>query len=500
MKISIFIIFSLLFTSLPLSVFAADDTVEKTDCKSAIGYDSMDELQADLLLSSKRQAVNELFGELITAATAVEDFVVTSDQIRASSLGLVREDAIRYYNGDNLGEVCIDISVYTTAEDRQQFVPIRLNKRNCVSNPDMTNRELRKFAEEEAVIKALIEYNRKLEGQARDRLLNLMQQVTYLENGLLPDTDSYCVRVEGHVTPIETVALLQASDSFSAAVLLPQISATITDTLTGTQEIDLNLLVTIDSTSHHIGDNSVLSWDIPNPEGSAYMVRFWLDSDGTTEALLGLDTYNVDFANPIWINDHFIGIVSKAKPEKWKGEEWHNNAFVFIPSNVLKAGENTLSIEAMIDQGNHDDFMLGNMRLFEWRNRYHSLLSASIVLSDTTSYHIGDGSIIDWPVKDPDGTFLNKFFSIDSHPASDGLLQLSTYSVSYANSVFVNDCYVGVLPGMNDTTWTSTLSMRIPRRCMKIGINTLRIEAIEDDNSNYDDFLVKNIAILVDME
>jgi len=98
MQRMIILIFLMLLSSLPSSALAADDTVEKTDCKLAIGYDSMDTLKADLLLSAKRVAVNELFGELITAATAVEDFVVTSDQIRASSLGLVREDAIRYYN------------------------------------------------------------------------------------------------------------------------------------------------------------------------------------------------------------------------------------------------------------------------------------------------------------------------------------------------------------------------------------------------------------------
>ena len=159
MKLSYLLLIILILTIVANPVLA-DDTVEKTDCRSAIGYDSMDTLKADLLLSTKRQAVNELFGELIAAATAVEDFVVTSDQIRASSLGLVREDIIRYSNGDNLGEVCIMISVYTTDEDRKQFVPIKLNKRNCVSNPAMTNRELRKFAEEEAILKALVDYNR----------------------------------------------------------------------------------------------------------------------------------------------------------------------------------------------------------------------------------------------------------------------------------------------------------------------------------------------------
>ena len=207
-----------LIAMLANTALAANGTTEKTDCKLAIGYDSMDDLKADLLLSAKRLAVNELFGELITAATAVDDFVVTSDQIRASSLGLVREDALRYYNGDNLGEVCVTISVYTTDEDRKQFAPVKLNKRNCVSNPDMTARELRQFAEEEVIVKAILEYNRKLEGQKRDNLLKLLQRVTYLESGMLPDTDSYCVRVEGYLLPIEVMTIIETSQPVSPVV------------------------------------------------------------------------------------------------------------------------------------------------------------------------------------------------------------------------------------------------------------------------------------------
>ena len=217
MKLLFCIVLILAIIVTPLPTFAADDTVEKTDCKLAIGYDSMDELKADLLLSAKRLAVNELFGELITSATAVEDFVVTSDQIRASSLGLVREDGIKYFNSDNFGELCITITVYTTDEDRQQFEPFKLNKRNCVSDSDLSAKELRKFAEEEAIVKAVTEYNRKLEGQDRDKLLGLLQRVTYSESAMLPDTDTYCAHVEGEIIPIEAIALLQSEPAQESA-------------------------------------------------------------------------------------------------------------------------------------------------------------------------------------------------------------------------------------------------------------------------------------------
>ena len=58
-------------------------------------------------------AVNQIFGELIAGSTAVENFVVTSDQIQASSLGYVRiEDDPEYFDGVNLGEVCVKVCTY----------------------------------------------------------------------------------------------------------------------------------------------------------------------------------------------------------------------------------------------------------------------------------------------------------------------------------------------------------------------------------------------------
>lgn len=212
MKHPLFVVIVLFSLLLPTSVSAqsVDDVVEKTYCTQGIAYESIDDLKRDLLLGAKREAVNTLFGELIAASTAVENFVLTSDQIRTSSLGLVRIDGdVSYFNGKNFAEVCVSIGAYTTQEDRLKFKPIKLTKRNCVTEPRLTTGEISEYARTQAVLQALLDYDRKLTSYNTEELLKLMQRVVYSESGFVPETETYCTRVEGYVTPIEVLTLLE---------------------------------------------------------------------------------------------------------------------------------------------------------------------------------------------------------------------------------------------------------------------------------------------------
>lgn len=208
------IVVFVLIPLIPVQVFAANEPVIKTVCASAFGFQNLDQLKADLLTSAKRDAVNELFGELIAASTTVDNFVVTGDQIRTSSIGFVRIDGnASFYNGDNLAEVCITIRAYATDEDREQFQPIKLDKRHCVTDAKLTTSELTAFAKQEVIVQALIDYDGNLANQDRSKLIPLLQRVKYLESGFVSDTETYCVRVTGEVIPIEVLALLEAGQS-----------------------------------------------------------------------------------------------------------------------------------------------------------------------------------------------------------------------------------------------------------------------------------------------
>jgi len=213
MKLYTPILVMFLLSLFPAQAIAVEEPVLKTFCQLALGYESVDQLKQNLLVSVKRDAVNELFGELLTAATAVEDAIVTSDQIRTSSIGFVRvEDTPSFYNGDSLAEVCVTIKGYATAEDRQQFVPIQLDKRHCVTDATLTTSEIKEFARQEVIVQALLDYEPKLKDKARSELLKLIQRIAYLESDFVTDTETYCVQATGFILPIEVVAYIESND------------------------------------------------------------------------------------------------------------------------------------------------------------------------------------------------------------------------------------------------------------------------------------------------
>lgn len=203
---------------------AAPDEVTKSYCASAFGYATLAALKADALIQAKRLAINELFGELITASTAVENFAVTSDQIRALSAGFVRVRQDEYSHGPNLGDVCVTITAYATADDRAKFVPVPIERRNCVTDATMSVGQLRQHAQEEVLVQALLEYDRRLADTERETLLRLLRRVVYSESGFAPGTESYCVTAQGEVTPVEVLALLEGMD-FVVAVGTPVATA-----------------------------------------------------------------------------------------------------------------------------------------------------------------------------------------------------------------------------------------------------------------------------------
>ena len=207
---------------------AATDRVVKTVCASAIGYTSLERLKDDLLLRAKRAAANELFGELIAAATTVENLVVTADQIRVQSLGLIRvQGSADYANGPNLAEVCVTVTAFVTAQDRAQFAPEPIGGRACLTDAALTVRELRSRAESAARIKALVDYNLLLKEYDDRAILPLLRKVVYVENGLLPGTETFCATVTGEVIPIEVISFLSVEgDATAAAATTPTPTAT----------------------------------------------------------------------------------------------------------------------------------------------------------------------------------------------------------------------------------------------------------------------------------
>ena len=224
-----------------------------------------------------------------------------------------------------------------------------------------------------------------------------------------------------------------------------------------------------------------------------------MDTAEAGDILLRLDTFNVERANPIWVNNHLVGAVPRGGDLSWNPQRWNLQVEVFVSESILKVGENTVQIDSKKGD-NYDDFMFKNLQVVTGGMISPDPSHQTQLTVDDATHHIGDNKINGWAVPAPEGTFYTKYFSLDSAPQSDAILQLVSFDVHHANIVWVNDCYIGVLPGLGTDDWTPQVSMRIPMSCLSTGPNVIRIDALKDDKGNYDDFMVKDIKILVTLK
>lgn len=188
----------------------AKTSVEKSYCMASIGYHkSIENLKKEILINVKRLAVNEIFGELITSFTMIADFQLTEDNIRASSAGFIRikGDPV-YYQGQNLGDVCVKINAYAKDEDFAKFKPKVLSKKSCLMEGDV--KEIKKKAQQNTKLEALIDYDQSLANYPQNKVLPLLHEVTYDNEGFVNGTSVYCVKASGKIYPIEIASLKTA--------------------------------------------------------------------------------------------------------------------------------------------------------------------------------------------------------------------------------------------------------------------------------------------------
>ena len=204
---------------------AVQETVVKEVCRSLAGYDSLDVLKRELEVEAKRAAANELFGELIIASTTVQNWIVTEDQLRSQSLGLVRvEGSPVFRQQQNPAQLCITLTAYATARDFARFEPISVRGRACESAADRPLPQARTLADEAARLRALRDYDPRLSGYAPANILPLLRQVRYLEQNVAPDTDNYCVAVEGAVIPIEVEGFVLGGGALAGVNPTPELT------------------------------------------------------------------------------------------------------------------------------------------------------------------------------------------------------------------------------------------------------------------------------------
>lgn len=187
---------------------ASGQETNKQVCLSAIGmgWTSSEEAQRHLVNIAKREAVAELFGEMIWSMSEVKDLMLTRDEMQSSSAGLIRmRGTPRFSNGASFGDVCVVAELYVLKEDVQRLQPRTVRKKVCVADPRLSSGELRQLAERQAQVQAVQDFEPGLHRTDEDFVLRLLHEARIEEAGFIADTLTYCATASGRVYPIELV-------------------------------------------------------------------------------------------------------------------------------------------------------------------------------------------------------------------------------------------------------------------------------------------------------
>ena len=203
------------------SGIAAQNRVTKEVCLTSFGmnWKTSEEAKTHLTTLAKREAVGELFGEVIRSISEVKDFVLTRDDIQAFSSGFIRVEGIpEFYNGKGFGELCVKINAYVTNEDIARFQPREVRRKVCIADPRLTIGEVRQTAERQARIQAVRDFEPRLEKVRDDIVLGLIHESRTESAGFISETETYCVMASGVVYPIELVAVIEKQRNRSGCV------------------------------------------------------------------------------------------------------------------------------------------------------------------------------------------------------------------------------------------------------------------------------------------
>jgi hypothetical protein len=114
-------------------------------------------------------------------------------------------------------------------------------------------------------------------------------------------------------------------------------------------------LLTIESDSHHLGDNNNVGWAPEAPEGASFSTTFNLDNLNFKNSYISIDVYGFDKAS------HYIIINSSGQLEipGDTGDYWHTET-ININKSILNIGSNSISVYTT---GSLDDIMFRSLAL-----------------------------------------------------------------------------------------------------------------------------------------
>lgn len=289
---------NVLFFSFVSSDPSREELIEKTVCKSVINanYEGINQLKDDLLLTAKQQIVGELFGEFLMTYNQSGGSSLSNDQFTTLTAGYVRTtgDPIYKNHETRLGEVCVSVEGFVTPEDKRKLEPVEIASDEMCVTENLPNLELKRVAEDQAIMRALVNYDGRLEGQNKDDLLRLMKNVDFSGSAYDDKTGAYCATVKGKILPIEIIALLYASDPNSSlqvtsapSITESVITSTLETTVSSEDVVENEIILDVGETwdedgleltleGYRLGvDKFLLNWKVENNTDKELYLKYF---------------------------------------------------------------------------------------------------------------------------------------------------------------------------------------------------------------------------------
>lgn len=199
------------------SVAASEQVLSKSSCLFLSDYPdlSLDQAKEVLLQQAKRDAVSELFGERLRALTDIQNWKLNHDEITSSTAGIVRikGDPV-FTNGDNLGEICVEIMAFVKKKDLVKLEPCDVHiNRFCYTNPNLSFSQIKSNAKLEAIKEMASQINAGLSKYPVGQISGLLHHFATMNEDFDVSTGVYCIDVRAEYIPLEVETLLSHSQS-----------------------------------------------------------------------------------------------------------------------------------------------------------------------------------------------------------------------------------------------------------------------------------------------
>ena len=185
-------------------------SARKKVCKNVSSHaaKSIAEIKQALIISAKKLALSEFFGEVISSRSKVSNFKLDYAIVSTGSFGIVRtKGSPRYFNGKSLGEICVEGEFFITATDMKRLQPRTVTQDNvCFSNENLSLRGLKERLRDRVITVLVTKASPSLGVvHARD-LSSLVRNLKLASERYFVATSAVCADASAEIIPLEIEA------------------------------------------------------------------------------------------------------------------------------------------------------------------------------------------------------------------------------------------------------------------------------------------------------